>query len=141
MIRETHPADRPALERLQQLLPESAPALFSEAAGGEVLVSTVPFPDSGADIPAGYLLWVPGEPVYVAETVVEPAHRREGRGRRLFEALFDRLSEGSEVELRVAADNEVAQQLYRDLGFECVETIPDAYESGVGYRMRSVVEE
>lgn len=139
MIRSARPADRPALERLQQLLPEPAPELLDDAAGGEVLVSTVPDPDSGADVPVGYLLWFPGEPVYAAEMAVAPAHRREGRGRRLFRSLFDRLLEGTVVELRVAAENEGARRFYRELGFERVETLTGAYESGDGYRMRAVV--
>lgn len=141
MIREARPADLPVVEHLQQLLPEPAPELLSAAAGGEILVSTIPGSGPGEDVPVGYLLWLPGEPVYAAELVVAPAHRREGRGRRLFQALFDRLPEGTAVVLRVAAENEGAQRLYRELGFECVETISDAYESGEGYRMRVVVGE
>lgn len=129
------------IERLQQLLPEPAPELLSPAAGGEILVSTVPGTGPGEDVPVGYLLWLPGEPVYAAELVVAPPHRREGRARRLFQALFDRLPAGTAVALRVAAENEGAQRLYRELGFECVERIPDAYESGEGYRMRAVVGE
>lgn len=141
MIRAARPADRPAIERLQQLLPEPAPELLYGATGGEVLVSTTPAPNSGADVPVGYLLWFPGEPAYVAEIVVARAHRREGRGRRLLRALFDRLHEGTAVEIRVAAGNESAQELYRELGFERVETLPGSYDSGDGYRMRAVVRE
>lgn len=140
MIRAARLADRPAIERLQQLLPEPAPELRSAAAGGEILVSTVPGSEPGEDVPVGYLLWLPGEPVYVAELVVAPPHRREGRGRRLFQTLFDRLPVGTAVVLRVAAENEGANRFYRELGFECVESIPDAYESGDGYRMRAVVD-
>lgn len=140
MIREARPADRPVIERLQRLLPEPAPELLSAAAGGELLVSTVPGSEPGEDVPVGYLLWLPGDPVYVAELVVTPPHRREGRGRRLFQALFDRLPAGTAVVLRVAAENENAQQLYRELGFECVERVPDVYGSGDGYRMRVVVD-
>jgi len=141
VIREARPADRPALERLQQLLPDPAPELLDDAAGGEVLVSTAPDPETGADVPVGYLLWFPGETVYVAEIAVLPSHRREGRGRRLFRALFNRLSAGTAIELRVAAANEGAQRFYRELGFDRVETLPGAYEPGDGYRMRTVVGE
>ncbi|MFB6219882.1 MAG: N-acetyltransferase family protein [Halolamina sp.] len=138
MIREARPADRPAIERLQEHLPEPATGLLDDVAGGEILVSTAPGP-GGADIPVGYLLWFPGTPVYAAELVVAPEYRREGRGKRLFRALFERLPQGTAVELLVAADNEAAQRLYRQLGFERVAIEPDAYESGEGYRMRAVV--
>lgn len=141
MIREARPADRPVVDRLQQLLPEPAPELLSAAAGGEILVSTVPGSEPGEDVPVGYLLWLPGEPVYAAELVVAPPHRREGRGRRLFQALFERLTAGTPVVLRVAVENEGAQRLYRELGFECVERLQDSYDSGDAYRMRTVVGE
>lgn len=134
MIREARDPDRPAITRLQQQLPEPAPELLTPAAGGKILVSTT---DSGAVV--GYFLWFPGDPVYAAEMVVDPEYRREGRGRALFRALFDRLSPGTAVVLRVAAENEGAQALYRDFGFERVATEPDAYDSGAGYRMRAVV--
>lgn len=135
MIRESRPADRPTIRRLQQFLPEPAPELLDPAAGGELLVSTA----GGAVV--GYLLWLPGDPVYAAELVVAPDHRREGRGRALFRALFDRLPTGTAVTLRVAAENEGARALYRALGFERVATEPDAYDSGPGYRMRTIVGE
>ena len=135
MIRESRPADRPAIRRLEQFLPEPAPELLDPAAGGELLVSTA----GGAVV--GYLLWLPEEPVYVAEAAVHPDYRREGRGRALFRALFDRLPTGTAVTLRVAAENEGARALYRALGFERVATEPDAYDSGPGYRMRAIVGE
>lgn len=133
MIREGHPDDRAAVRRLQQHLPEPAPELLDPVAGGELLVST-----ADATV-VGYLLYFPGEPVYVPELVVHADYRRAGRGRALFRALFDRLDPGSEVVLRVAAENEAAQSLYEELGFERVAVEPDAYDDGVGYRMRAVV--
>lgn len=135
MIRNGRPADRPAIARLQRSLPEPAPELLQPVAGGELLVST-----DKSDSVVGYLLWFPGDPVYAAEMVVAPDYRRQGRGRRLFRTLFDRLEAGTVVELRVAAGNEGAQQLYCELGFERVAVEPDAYESGVGYRLRVVVD-
>lgn len=135
MIREARPAERSAIARLQQHLPEPAPELLDPVVGGELLVST-----TDSDDVVGYLLWFPGDPAYAAELVVHPEYRREGRGRALFRALFDRLAPGSEVELRVAADNEGARNLYREFGFERVATEPDAYDSGPGYRMRAVVD-
>lgn len=136
MIREARSSDRPPIARLQQRLPEPAPDLLDPVAGGELLVSTT---ESGAVV--GYLLWFPDDPVYVAEMVVHPDYRREGRGRALFQALFERLTPGTVVELRVAAENEGAQDLYREFGFERVATDQDAYDSSAGYRMRAVVDE
>jgi ribosomal-protein-alanine N-acetyltransferase len=133
VIREGRPGDRPTIRRLQQHLPEPAPELLDPVTGGELLVSTA---DSSV---VGYLLYLPGEPVYAAELVVHPDYRREGRGRALFRALFDRLDAGTEVVLRVAAGNEGAQSLYDELGFERVAVEPDAYDEDVGYRMRAVV--
>jgi ribosomal-protein-alanine N-acetyltransferase len=135
--REARPGDWPAIEGLQQHLSEPAPALLAEAAGGEVLVSTASSRDD--ERPVGYLLWFPGNPVYVAEVVVHPNHRRQGRARGLFRELFVRLPAGRAVDLRVAVENEATQRLYRQLGFETVERLPDAYESGAGSRMRAVV--
>lgn len=133
MIREGRPGDRRTVRRLQQYLPEPAPELLDSVAGSELLVAT----EHGELV--GYLLWLPGEPVYVAELVVRPDYRREGRGRALFRALFDRLDPGTEVTLRVAAENEVAQSFYEELGFERVAVESDAYDDGPGYLYRAVV--
>lgn len=137
-IRTARPEDRPAIERLQQRLPEPAPELLAPVAGGKLLVSVAEA--GGRESVVGYLLWFPGEPVYVAEMVVHPDVRNEGRGTRLFRAVFDRLESGTAVDLRVAAANEAAIRLYHRLGFERVERLADAYESGDGYLMRYVVE-
>lgn len=141
MIREVRPADWPAIERLQRHLSEPAPELLDDAAGGRVLVSEAPASEQDSRSSVGYLLWFPSTPVYVAELVVAPDYRREGRGGDLLRALFDRLPGGTVVELRVAAENEGAQRLYRQLGFERVATEPGAYESGAGYLMRTVIED
>lgn len=138
MIRDARPGDWPAIERLQQHLREPAPELLEDAAGGRVLVATAR--EDGSEIVVGYLLWFPRTPVYAAELVVAPGYRREGRGADLFRYLFDRLPDGTAVELRVAVENAGARALYRELGFERVATEPDAYESGAGYLMRRVTE-
>jgi ribosomal-protein-alanine N-acetyltransferase len=134
VIREGRPENRSAVRRLQQYLPDPAPELLAPAAGGELLVATA----DGRVV--GYLLWFPGEPVYVAESVVHPDYRRAGRGRALYRALFDRLDAGTEVTLRVAAENEAARALYAELGFERVTVEPDAYDDGTGYLLRAVVD-
>jgi ribosomal-protein-alanine N-acetyltransferase len=135
VIRDARAGDRATVSRLQQRLPEPAPELLDPIAGGELLVSTV----DGAVV--GYLLWFPGDPTYAAEMVVHPDYRREGRGRALFQEMFDRVPEGTAVELRVAAENEGAQRLYDEFGFERVGVEPDAYGSGPGYRLRAIVDE
>lgn len=133
------------LETLQRSLREPSPDLLDPASGAEILVSTTgerAWVREGVapDAPVGYLLWLPGETVYVAELVVAPEFRREGRGRGLLEALLDTLRSGTPVRLQVAAANEAAQSLYRSLGFEVVERDPEAYESGTGLWMATVVE-
>lgn len=132
------------LETLQRTLREPSPPLLDPAVGASVLVSTVGDPSGGregdpADAPVGYLLWLPGETVYVAECVVAPAFRREGRARRLFAELFASLPAGTPVSLQVAAANGPARSLYRSLGFEVVDRDPDAYESVPGLWMATVV--
>jgi ribosomal-protein-alanine N-acetyltransferase len=134
VIREGRSEDRAAVRRLQQYLPEPVPELLDPVAGGELLVAT-----DGESV-VGYLLWLPGEPVYVAELVVHPDYRRAGRGRALFRSLFDRLDDGTAVTLRVAAANEGARALYAELGFERVAVDPDAYDDGTGYLLRAVVD-
>lgn len=145
MIRPARPADLPVLETLQRGLEEPSPELLDPAAGAEILVSTAGEPAwdrEGIDpeTPVGYLLWLPGESVYVAELVVAPGFRREGRARKLFVALFATLAPGTLVRLQVAAENEDAQSLYRSLGFEFVGRDADAYESDAGLWMATVVE-
>lgn len=135
MIREARPGDFPAIRRLQQRLPEPSPDLLDPVAGGELLVSTA----GGAVV--GYLLWFPGQPTYAAEMVVHPDYRRQGRGQALFAAMFEAVPAGTAIDLRVAADNESAQALYDEFGFDRVDVEPDAYDSGAAYLMRAVVEE
>jgi ribosomal-protein-alanine N-acetyltransferase len=131
VIRPARPADRPALSRLQTHLREPSPRLLDAAVGsGEgdapapatVLVSTA---DSD---PVGYLLAVPGDgTTYVAELVVAPAHRREGRARSLLGAC---IRDAERVTVTVAPENEAATALYRSLGFERVRRLPDFFADG-----------
>ena len=129
MIRPARPADRDALRELQTNLREPNPALLAYAVEGPplVLVSTV----SGT--PVGYLVAVYDEEAgYVAEIAVAPAHRREGRARRLLTATFDRLrSEGcSDVRLTVHPEDGPARRLYESLGFEEVGREAAYYDDG-----------
>jgi ribosomal-protein-alanine N-acetyltransferase len=77
----------------------------------------------------GYLLAVPGdEGVHVAELVVDPGHRREGRASALLRALFERAGDRA-VTIAVAPENEAARACYEAVGFEVRERNP-AYFDG-----------
>jgi ribosomal-protein-alanine N-acetyltransferase len=117
VIRRARDDDREGLRELQTHLREPNPPLLNYAIEGPpvVLVSTE------NDEPVGYLVaFHDDEAGYVAEIVVEPARRREGRARRLLAAAFDRLrDEGcSRVRLAVHPENDPARRLYESLGFE-----------------------
>ena len=129
MIRTAEAGDRERLRELQTHLREPNPALLAYAVDGPplVVVSTVD------GTPVGYLAaFYDGEAGYVAEIVVEPAHRREGRAKRLLAAAFDRLRAAgcSEIRLTVRPDNDAARRLYESLGFEEVGRVADYYEDG-----------
>lgn len=132
-VRPATAADLPAVRALQRCLADPAPSLFAERPPGVTLVST-----AEGDVPVGYVHAFAGDVAYVAELVVAPAHRREGRARRLLAALFVRLRRRGcrAVELLVAAGNEPALSLYEGLGFERRERLPDYYEDGDALRLR-----
>ena len=117
-VRRGRPADLPALRRLQSALREPSPQLLGHAlapgggAGASVFVSTA------ADRPVGYLLAVDGEDVHVAELVVAPDHRRQGRADELLGTLLAAVADGRRITLLVAPDNAPALSLYRSRGFE-----------------------
>nr|WP_283102306.1 N-acetyltransferase [Haloplanus sp. XH21] len=96
----------------------------TRASPADILVTTAPADGP----PVGYLLAVPGDgTVYVAELVVAPDHRREGRARALLEACA---ADAEQVTVTVEPDNEAAQSLYRRCGFERVERLPEFFENG-----------
>jgi ribosomal-protein-alanine N-acetyltransferase len=117
VIRDATADDRPHLQRLREFLPEPTPRLLEYAVDGPplVLVSTA------AGTPVGYaLVFATDDAAYVAELVVDPARRREGRARRLLSTVFDRLRERgcSSLTLAVRPDADAARTLYASLGFE-----------------------
>ena len=145
MIRTARPDDRERLRDLQLHLREPNPPLLDYAVEGSplVLVSTAgretprtgsgeerPAPD---DHPVGYLVAFRNEEAgYVAELVVAPDHRREGRAKRLLAGAFDRLrdEERSRVRLAVHPEDEAARRLYESMGFEEVGREENFYADG-----------
>lgn len=164
MIRRATARDLAMLETLQRFVPAPAPELLEPAAGAKVILTTADPADGtraadaderdstegqggsfgrgglfGRGVPVGYLLWLPGDPVYVAELVVAPEFRREGRARALFVTMVETLSPGTRVRLQVAESNDAARSLYRSLGFAPVGRDAEAYEEETGIWMESVV--
>lgn len=119
MIRRARSDDEPAIRRLQSHLREPSRGLVAYAIrAGTAYVSVV------GDRPVGYLLATGGG--HVAELVVAPDARREGRGGRLLaRAIAD--ADGR-VTLFVHPDNEPAKSLYRQRGFRAVDRRPEFYE-------------
>ena len=134
--------------RLQTHLPERAPRLlaYGIATGGVLVSDAAPdgVPVSDAARPVGYLLAVgvtfdrcptdgidgsapvvapdapPAPPggAHLAELVVAPDFRREGRATALLTVLLD-VADGP-VTVAVHPENDAALALYRSLGFESV---------------------
>jgi len=138
-VRAAHPADAGRIRELQSHLRQPNPDLLEYGlAVGSVRVSV----DDDAAIGAagdaaptgevvGYLLPVdaPNRPgVHIAELVVAPARRREGRASELLRAVVHEAS-GS-VTLQAHPDNGAALALYEGLGFSVVDRRRDAYDDG-----------
>ncbi len=137
------------MRRLQGLLPEPSPELLAYGLSTDaVLVTTVPQAEAGEQtasataataapqstgVPVGYLLAIRGPDTHLAELVVAPNVRREGRASALLSALLSRLPADERVTLAVAPDNEAAQSLYRSFGFEHVETDHTLFEAGPAF--------
>jgi ribosomal-protein-alanine N-acetyltransferase len=125
-VRAARPADADRIRELQSHLRQpNADLLEYGLAVGSALVSVA---DGRA---VGYLLPVdaPNRPgVHLAELVVDPAHRREGRARGLLAAVTDDAT--GPVTLQAHPDNDAALSLYEGLGFDVVERRADAYADG-----------
>ncbi|WP_276302066.1 GNAT family N-acetyltransferase [Halorussus lipolyticus] len=130
MIRPAEPADRETLREVQTHLREPNPPLLDYAIEGPPLTLVTTAPD---DTPVGYLVaFYDDEAGYVAELVVAPDYRREGRARRLLGGAFDRLRDAgcSRIRLAVHPDNDAARTLYESLGFADVGREEDHYDDG-----------
>lgn len=136
MIRPARAADAATLAALQSHLAAPSPRLLATyAAVGTCLVSVGDAGDAsvGSDAsPVGYVLAIGDTDTHVAELVVHPDHRREGRGRALLRAVVARRASGDRVTLTVAADNDPARSLYESVGFREVDRRPEFYESVPG---------
>ncbi|MFB6101889.1 MAG: GNAT family N-acetyltransferase [Haloplanus sp.] len=130
MIRPAKPTDATTLTRLQSQLRERSPNLLAGALDAADLSPTTALVSTADGSPVGYLLAVPGDDaVYIAELVVDPAHRREGRAKALLSACAAR-TDAERLTVTVAPENEAAQSLYRSCGFERVRRLPDFFEDG-----------
>jgi ribosomal-protein-alanine N-acetyltransferase len=69
---------------------------------------------------------------HVKDIAVAPGARGGGLGRRLLSEALSRLAVAGAavVKLEVRASNDVAQSLYRDVGFESLRRVPRYYEDG-----------
>ncbi|WP_439027283.1 GNAT family N-acetyltransferase [Haloarchaeobius sp. DT45] len=125
-IRTATARDLPTIRALQTCLHEPASDLFSDMPPGVTLVS------EADGVVVGYIHAFTGEPAFATELAVAPAHRREGRGRRLFQSLFVHLQRADcrAVTLTVQPENEGARGLYEDLGFVAEERLPGYFEDG-----------
>jgi ribosomal-protein-alanine N-acetyltransferase len=124
MIRRIEPADRPAVRRLQELLPHSDPDLVDAAVEGPFLgVVAVERSQS-----VGYAIGLPGDPTTISELVVAPPFRRAGYGRALVEAIAAN-GDGS-VAVLTPVENREARAFYATLGFECDGRRADFYADG-----------
>lgn len=137
-VRPIDPADADRVRTLQTHLRQPSPDLleYGIAVGtGFVSVAEVGPDDGrsrhGADRVVGYALPVdaptrPGS--HLAEIVVAPDFRRQGRARGLLAAVVD--DADGPVTLQAHPDNDAALALYGACGFDVVDRRPDAYADG-----------
>ncbi len=129
MIRPATPDDLPRLQTVRSWLPEPTPELLETVISdpGSVFVST-----NGDNDPVGYVLTVTAADAYIAELVVEPTYRREGRARRLLQTVLDLVRDRgcTRISLTVHEENKAAQSLYESMGFELAGCESEYYADG-----------
>jgi ribosomal-protein-alanine N-acetyltransferase len=75
------------------------------------------------------VVWLIVEEAHIANIAVHPDYRNRGIGKQLLEAALKSaiLSGAREAMLEVRANNQVAQEMYRQFGFEVVSRRPRYY--------------
>jgi ribosomal protein S18 acetylase RimI-like enzyme len=165
-VRPARLDDAAAVRTLQSLLPAPSPTLLTTAIGsldpqpdpvvtaGPTALTVSPTADGR---PAGYLLALCGpDETHVAELVVAPDYRRQGRATALVADLRSRLRAGERegpttnhdgvgdgdgdgdphrLTLLVAPSNGPAVSLYRSLGFDVETRLPDHFGGDPALRM------
>jgi len=141
VIRPARADDAPALAALQSHLDAPSPRLLATYAPlGTCLVSVADAGDADVDAaPVGYVLAIGDGDTHVAELVVHPDHRREGRARALLRAVIARREPADRVTLTVAADNDPARSLYESVGFRRIDRRHGFYASVSGVADDAVV--
>ncbi|GAA0226266.1 GNAT family N-acetyltransferase [Haladaptatus pallidirubidus] len=128
MIRAATRDDLSRLKRIREWLPEPTPRLLETALTGLGFV----FVSTAEGRPVGYVLMLISDDAYIAELVVDSAHRREGRATELLKTAIETAEKRGcdHVSLTVHEENEAAQALYESLGFELWRTESDYYADG-----------
>lgn len=158
-IRPATPGDAARLRTLQAELTEAAPKLLAAAiphsdtsdridtsgrndTSGRKTTAATPADEAfsllvsvdEADSAVGYLLALTGDTTHIAELVVDPAYRREGRANELLTTLIEH-GEGP-ITVHVAVDNTEARALYRTVGFQQQARTDDQFEHAAGLTLR-----
>ena len=126
-VRVAKPADTTRIRDLQSHLRQPSTDLLEYGlVAGDVLVSV----DQAGGV-VGYLLPVDApnrSGCHLAELVVDPGFRREGRARGLLSAVLH--DADGPVTLQAHPENDPALSLYDSLGFIVVDRRADAYADG-----------
>ena len=146
-IRSARPSDAPILRRLQSFLSEPSPAVLSAALDELALPPAIrsfqlfvsvtdrlATDSTPGGQPVGYVVSVSAETTHLAELVVAPEFRRQGRARALCSAVL--ASATPPVTVHVAADNTAALALYESVGFVEHERAADRFETSERLTLR-----
>lgn len=138
-LRPATQRDASTLRALQSYLREADADLLEYGIDdGSVVVTTAgPAGDVPPDTPVGYLLYIAADATrneracaHIAELVVAPKYRRDGRGRALLACLLTTVS--GRASLFVSPENGAALSLYQSMGFTIVAKRSGVYQDGPG---------
>ena len=136
-LRRATEADVPAMNALEaEIFPDDAwsPENMAREVAGDHTYYLVATADDGAiDAYAGLLAPLGTGQGDIQTVTVAPRARRQGLGRTLMLALINeaRRRGAEELFLEVRADNENAQALYTELGFEAIAVRKRYYKGGI----------